>query len=320
MPDARGRKPASINNKDVPRFAPNFTVYVLPPDAVCLYSEDRKFFLYGELYCKLAAAIGKGGKSVLKLVSELEREFPADKIREALQRLFDRRYVSRDSRTAGDITTAYWMSLGLSAETAEKNLQKCRVRVKSIAVQGGKELTAALRKLGVRVVDRAADLTVTLAADYLDGHLAELNKRHLADHTRWLLAQPNGIFPLVGPIFAPGKSACWTCLADRMRRNREVRALIDRKGAHRVAVSPLAKQPFGQIGIQLAALEIAKAIATDFRTELSDHIVSLDLLGSSMVKHYVRGASAMSELRQQEIARPAPCGGADRRCPPATSW
>ena len=287
MPDARGRKPASINNKDVPRFAPNFTVYVLPPDAVCLYSEDRKFFLYGELYCKLAAAIGKGGKSVLKLVSELEREFPADKIREALQRLFDRRYVLRDSRTAGDITTAYWMSLGLSAETAEKNLQKCRVRVESIAVQGGKELTAALRKLGVRVVDRAADLTVTLAADYLDGHLAELNKRHLADHTRWLLAQPNGIFPLVGPIFAPGKSACWTCLADRMRRNREVRALIDRKGAHRVAVSPLAKQPFGQTGIQLAALEIAKAIATDFRTDLGDHIISLDLLGSSVVKHYV---------------------------------
>jgi ribosomal protein S12 methylthiotransferase accessory factor len=72
-----------------------------------------------------------------------------------------------------------------------------------------------------------------------------------------------------------------------MRRNREVKALIDRKGARCVAVSPLAKQPFGQTGIQLAALEIAKAIATDFRTDLGDHIISLDLLGSSVVKHYV---------------------------------
>jgi hypothetical protein len=26
------------NSKDVPQFAPNFTVYVLPPDVVCLYS------------------------------------------------------------------------------------------------------------------------------------------------------------------------------------------------------------------------------------------------------------------------------------------
>jgi len=40
------------------QFAPNFTAYVLPPDVVCLYSEDRKFFLHGELYCALAAAIG----------------------------------------------------------------------------------------------------------------------------------------------------------------------------------------------------------------------------------------------------------------------
>jgi oxazoline/thiazoline synthase len=48
------------DSKDVPQFAPNFTVYVLPPDVVCLYSEHRKFFLHGELYCALASAIGAG--------------------------------------------------------------------------------------------------------------------------------------------------------------------------------------------------------------------------------------------------------------------
>ena len=78
------------NSKDVPQFAPNFTVYVLPPDLVCLYSEDRKFFLHGELYCALASAIGKGGRTVRELVRELERDFPSDKIHEALKRLFDR--------------------------------------------------------------------------------------------------------------------------------------------------------------------------------------------------------------------------------------
>ena len=34
-------------------------------------------------------------------------------------------------------------------------------------------------------------------------------------------------------------------------------------------------------------MEIAKAIATGFRTELRNHIVSLDLLGSTVAKHYV---------------------------------
>jgi ribosomal protein S12 methylthiotransferase accessory factor len=41
------------------RFAAHFSVYVLPPDAVCLYSEHRKFFLYGELYCALSNRRGR---------------------------------------------------------------------------------------------------------------------------------------------------------------------------------------------------------------------------------------------------------------------
>ena len=117
----------------------------------------------------------------------------------------------------------------MSPATAEKNLQDCRVRMHSLDVQGAAGLAAALKALGVRVVGGAADLTVTLVSDYLEARLAELNRRHLSDRTRWLLVQPSGIFPLVGPVFSPGKSQtktqskdqgkkqsqspCWTCLA-----------------------------------------------------------------------------------------------------------
>ena len=287
MTGDRGNSLTRHDGNDVPRFAPNFTVYVLPPDVVCLYSEDRKFFLHGELYCALASAIGEGRKSIQELVRGLEQDFPSDKIHEALKRLFDRRYVLPASRSSADIMAAYWASLGLSPETAESNLQKCRVRIQSLDVQGATELGAALSGLGVRVVKRSPDLTVTLVSDYLEGRLAEVNRQHLSDKTPWLLVQPSGIFPLVGPVFSPGKGACWTCLAARMKRNREVRALLDRGPARRVAVSPLAGNTIGQSAIQHAAIEIAKAIASDFRTQLRDHIVSLDLLGSTIVKHYV---------------------------------
>src|SRR5450432_4064038 len=66
------------------RFAPNFSVYVLPPDAVCLYSEDRKFFLHSELYCALASRIG-AGEHRSDIVRALSGEFPADKIDEAFK-------------------------------------------------------------------------------------------------------------------------------------------------------------------------------------------------------------------------------------------
>jgi bacteriocin biosynthesis cyclodehydratase domain-containing protein len=273
--------------KEVLQFAPNFTAYVLPPDVVCLYSEDRKFFLHGELYCALASAIGKNGRSLGELVGQLEQDFPSDKINEALKRLLERRYVMSLSSSSANTVAGYWSSLGLPPEIAEKNLANCRVRIQSIDVRGAAELGAALRELGVRVVKSSPDLTVTLVNDYLERQLAELNRQRVSDKTPWLLVQPSGAFPLVGPVFIPGESACWTCLFDRMIRNREVKGFLDRGPARPVAVSPLVRSVVGQGGIQLAALEIAKAIATGFRTELRDHIVSLDLPGATIAKHYV---------------------------------
>jgi bacteriocin biosynthesis cyclodehydratase domain-containing protein len=282
-----GNKFTQHNVKDVPQFAPNFSVYVIPPDVVCLYSEDRKFLLHGELYCALASAIAKGGRSFRELIRDLEKDFPSDKIHEALKRLADRRYVVSASASSSGVVAAYWASLGLSPATAQQNLQKCRVRVRSIDVRGETELGTALSGLGVRIVKRSPDLTVTLVNDYLEARLTELNRQHLSERNPWVLVQPSGIFPLVGPVFRPGQSACWMCLAERMQRNREVKALLDRRQARCVAVSPLVQQTIGQSAIQLAAVEVAKAIATDFRTQLSDHIISLDLLGSTIVKHHV---------------------------------
>ena len=272
---------------DILQFAPNFTAYLLPPDSVCLYSETRKFFLHGELYCALATAIGKNGKSAAALLRELQPKYPADKIEEAIRRLIQRHYVVPASKVSNGSVAGYWASLGLPPEEAEKNLKSCRVRIEAIDVDGAKELTSALRDLGVNIVTRSPDLTVTLANDYLERRLAELNQERVSDKTPWLLVQPSGVFPLVGPIFKPGESACWTCLFDRMIRNREIKGFLERGSAQLVAVSPLVRKTVGQSAIQFAAVEIAKAIASGFRTDLRDHIASFDLTGAAIAKHYV---------------------------------
>ena len=296
--------PSLRSSKAVPRFSPNFSVYLLPPDAVCLYSEDRKFFLHGELYCALAAAIGKGSRSFRDLFAELERKYPADKVQEAFTRLLDRRYLVEASASAIGTAGAYWASLGLPLEVADKNLQNCSVSIASKDVQGTKELERALRELGVRVVKRSGDLTVMLVNDYLDEHLAEANRHHLSKRTPWLLVQPAGIAPLVGPVFRPSKGACWRCLADRMARNREVKAMLDRRDARCVSTSALAERPVGGSAVALAAVEIAKAIATDFRTELNDHIVSLDLTGANIVKHYVAARPQCPSCGRKKLRDP----------------
>src|SRR3977135_4345331 len=107
--DSRNNRIAQHDGKDVAQFALNFTVYVLPPAVVCVYSEDRKFFLHGELYCALASAVG-AGKSVRQLVRALEKNFPSDKIHEALKRLVDRRYVAITPSSSAGPAGADWAS------------------------------------------------------------------------------------------------------------------------------------------------------------------------------------------------------------------
>ncbi len=267
------------------RFSPNFSVYVLPPDLVCLYSENRKVFLRGELYCALASRIGAGERREA-INSALSNEFPAVKIDEAFRRLLDRGFVI-SAKLIDGTAAAYWTSLGLDADTAAENLGKTRVHIESMAAAGASELEAVLRELGVRIVDQSADLTVVLVDDYLDGELAEFNRGRLAQKQKWLLVQPAGIFPLVGPIFSPGKSACWTCLADRMKWNRQIKVFLDRKRARRVVASPLSKNVLARGAFGLAAIEIAKAVASGFRTDLLHHVVSLDLVASNVARHHV---------------------------------
>ena len=299
----RGGVVTQFVNSDVFQFAPNFSVFALPNDVVCLYSEHRKFFLHGQLYSALAITIGTG-KRFGRIVRELSRKFPPDKIGEAVTRLLERRYLVRKTRSSAGAVAAYWASLGLAPDVAEQNLRKCRVRIQSINVKGAKELGAALRKLGVRVEKSSADLTVTIVNDYFEGQLPKVNRKHLSDHSAWLLIQPSGIFPLVGPVFRPSQSGCWTCLADRMKRNREVKAMLERKQARRVVISPLAQDTLGQTGIEFAALEVAKAIATDFRTDLRNHILSLDLLGSAIAKHYVAARPQCPSCGQKKLRDP----------------
>jgi oxazoline/thiazoline synthase len=292
------------NSKKVPQFAPNFTVYVQAPNVVCLYSESRKFFLHGELYCALATAIGQGGRSFHALARELDQRFPSDKVDEALKRLVERRYVVSTSPSSDSLAAAYWASLGLPPEFSEANLKKTSVGIQSINVQGAKELGGALKGFGVRVVNRAPELSVVLVSDYLDERLAALNDTHLASGKPWLIAQPSGTVPLVGPMLTPGKGACWRCLTDRMLRNREIKGFLNRARFRCIAESPLAHQPFGQGAIQLAAAEIAKAIATDFGTDLGDNIISFDLAGSIIERHHVARRPQCASCGSPELRDP----------------
>ena len=145
---------------------------------------------------------------------------------------------------------------------------------------------------------------VVLVGDYLDRQLAQFNRMRVSDRRPWLPVQLSGIAPLIGPLFTSGKSACWACLAERMKGNRQVKAFLDRKSARCVVASPISTDMLGKSAVQLAALEIAKAIATGFRTDVRDHVISLDLLGSTIARHYVSARPQCPVCGSKELREP----------------
>ncbi|NET57934.1 MAG: TOMM precursor leader peptide-binding protein [Symploca sp. SIO2E6] len=71
-------------------------------------------------------------------------------------------------------------------------------------------------------------LRVVIVNDYLADELAVINQQALASKTPWLLVKPVGAILWIGPLFEPQKTACWECLAQRLRGNRPVREYLQR--------------------------------------------------------------------------------------------
>ena len=104
-------------------------------------------------------------------------------------------------------------------------------------------------------------------------------------------------------MFSPGKSACWTCLAERMQRNREVKAFLDRKQARRVAASPLARDLFGQRPSSLPPSRSRKRSRPTFAPTCAINHQPRPA-GLDHREALRGGPSAMSGLRPQGAARP----------------
>nr|WP_225937703.1 TOMM precursor leader peptide-binding protein [Myxococcus sp. RHSTA-1-4] len=72
---------------------------------------------------------------------------------------------------------------------------------------------------------------LVLVDDYLQASLEELNHEALRTGTPWVLARPGGAVAWLGPRFVPGTTACWECLAQRLRANLPPSPRAARRGA-----------------------------------------------------------------------------------------
>jgi oxazoline/thiazoline synthase len=262
-----------------PMFKPNYHVRVVEPDLVYLLSEQGQCVLGGRLYALLAPFLN-GRYTVYEIVQELNQEVSLFEVQNALVRLNSEGYLT-DASASSPQVAAFWNSLGVESENALQKLQNSRVSVISYGKVGVEAFVQALESLSIQVGE-GGEFTVVLTDNYLQLGLDEFNREAEETKKPWLLAKPIGTEIWLGPLFVPGQTACWQCLANDLRNRSEAETITEQ------TISPLLLSSFAvlpvsfQLGLNLIAMETAKWIIWGEHQQLAGKLIAFNLLSLSM--------------------------------------
>jgi ribosomal protein S12 methylthiotransferase accessory factor len=188
-----------------------FSAYVVPVavagEHLLLLTEDRAEVLEGKIYCDVANAIS-GGLEWEEIGNELGQCYSREQLEEAIAVLTEHGLLCGGPAAESAGQQAYWESLGVARPERS-------ISTKLICDSGRSILVRALQANGLKISEDGELLIVT-TDDYLRPELAAVNN----EKRPWLLAKPVGHTIFIGPLFVPGKTACWACLAHWIRTNR----------------------------------------------------------------------------------------------------
>ncbi|MEU0566199.1 TOMM precursor leader peptide-binding protein [Nonomuraea sp. NPDC005983] len=279
------------------RFA---AAHVVPDHGVFLMSEHRQLLLRGALIERMAPLLD-GSRTRAEVIGELAGAYEADAVERALGLLAEAGHVvemdpGTDRRAAG-----YWERTGLNGDMACDAVRTGSVRLLALGGTRREWFTGAADEVGLRLGGAEADITVVLTDHYLHSELASINRTCLREGRPWLLAKPTGTTIWVGPLFQPGRSACWTCLEHRLRGHHPVASFVRQVGG--LPELPLAATDVPAtvaIAVRLAALEAQKWLAGARAEEGA--VITLDTLTLTPERHAVQPRPQCPE-----------CGTADTR-------
>ncbi|UBF28795.1 TOMM precursor leader peptide-binding protein [Kovacikia minuta CCNUW1] len=268
-----------------PQFQPHFHVEAVEPSTVYLMSEQGHFALSGRLYVLLAPLL-KGQHTVSEIVEQLKPHTSLLGVYHALTSLESQGYLTESVNTLPNQMTAFWSLQGIDPTLAVGKLQATKVSVAALGMVKTEPFISALKSLDISICDEG-DFTVVVTDDYLQPELDAFNSQALRTQKPWMLVKPIGATIWVGPIFVPGQTGCWHCLAQRLRGHREVESVVGQQQGITTPF-PTSKSVLPthfQVGLNLAASEVAKWIAQGKHDQLEGKVLTLDLASLSMQQH-----------------------------------
>ena len=263
-----------------PVFKAPFHVAVVSPDLVVVAHDAGFRRLEGRIYPLLVPWID-GEHSVNEIVDQLQgRANPVD-VHFGLTLLNEQGLLAeREDRWPRQLA-ALRDALGLDADVSDRRLQATRVSVQGVAGIDSAPLAALLASLHVRV-EPEGDFHVVLTEDLMSPEVAAFNRRALHGGLPWMLLYPRGGTAWIGPVFRPGATACWECLATRLRANLPELELV-------APLSPAVPRVphLDETMLRIAALQILRWVLAEEHPDLEGRLLTFDPLAIATRWHTV---------------------------------
>ena len=260
-----------------PVFKPHLRVEIVPGEGAFVLSLDgaRQTVLRGRLYERVLPWVG-GGRSADEVCDQLQNEVAAAEVYYVLTQLERKGYLCEETESLPPGEAALWSAQQVDPGEAARRLAETAVSVQSFGVDAG-PFSTLLQDLRVRV-EEGGKLGVVLSDSYLREQLKEHNAAALRDERPWLLVRPVGRQLWVGPLFRPGVTGCWECLAHRLRANCPVESYLEsRSGRAGTAADPACSPATLQVAFGLAANAVATWVACGDLPALEGKIQTFDV-------------------------------------------
>ncbi len=284
-----------------PRFKPHVQVETVPGEGVFLLSESRQTVLHGRLYELVAPCLD--GSPVAEVCNRLRGLASPAQVYYTVAQLEKKGFLTEDCNGLPHGEAALWSAQDVEPQAAAQRLAEAAVAVRVVGDMDAGPFRELLQALRVRL-DDAGPLLVVLADSYLRKDLGAINREALAAGRPWLLAKPVGSQVWLGPLFRPGATGCWECLAVRMRANSPVAGYLEERRGHTgtTFLDPSQTPATRQVAWGLAATAVASWVVRGELPQLEGKVQTLDVLTLQAQSHTV--------LRQP----PCPaCGDASAR-------
>lgn len=257
--------------------------FELASAAAVVRSEREIRFLTGQILVELLPLLD-GTRAPERIVLELHPRYTEPQVTTALLEL-EQAGLLQEGPSADPAADAFWSLLSADPAGAASRRKAAAAEVIAPDAVSAAMTIQALEALGIPVC-QPADFRVVVVRDYLSEDLRRMNQERLSSGAPWMLVRPFGRKQWIGPLFVPGRTPCWSCMA----------RVVERNGwSEGACIASLATT--GAVTQTLAASEAAKWLLAGSNPTVQGTICEIDTGDLSVTRHIVRGLSSCPDCR-----------------------